>query len=398
MCKLTKDLILNLYSSTMRNGIFVFLISLFLASCGGNDGEKTELSDSFTVSLDTVMVDAGEEFIYLQENLWLSKLNPDRRYLINFNREDAIAEWIDLDELKLKKVLQFDKDGPNSIPQYTSGFLINEDENILFWNYRFYKIFDQNGQLVRDLELEKIASDLLSSSDIYPNQFFMDPENPSRTIGLFIKWEESKYLMIDFNLESGEFREIDLPQLEKIKEYKVDIVYDGNMAGSYGPGVYSTRVGCKIFLSTNTYNEVQVFDLETDSITVKTWDTPLLGARRAYLPPSQVDGQTGEIEEIVRNAESDITYGPLFWNPDEEKFYRFSHKNYFGEEKTEYGRYIPTRADVYLSVFSKDLNLIKEAFIPELIQEPKRHFVKDGQIWIFENIEDEVGFVRLSVE
>lgn len=52
----------------------------------------------------------------------------------------------------------------------------------------------------------------------------------------------------------------------------------------------------------------------------------------------------------------------------------------------------------FLSVFDKDFNLIAESLVPDLNKRPDKHFVKDSQIWIFENIDDEMGFIRLSVE
>ncbi len=398
MCKLTKDLILNLYSSTMRNGIFVFLIGLFLASCDGNEVEKSELSDSFTVTLDTVMVDSGEEFLYLQDNLFLSELDAEDGYLINFNRQEIGAERINLDELKLDYLIPLEKEGPNGIPQYISGFLLTPEEHIFIWNYGFYKIFDQEGKLVRDLELDKLAPEVLGGSEIYPSRFYLDPEDSNRLLGHFIKWEDKSYFLMDFDLESGSYTEIELPFFEKTQVYNTDILYEGNWMGSYGTGVYPFSNSDKIILSTNVLNEIQIFDLKRDTLYTKGWDTPLLGSKRGYLPPKEVDGQTDEIEEIRKMAESDISYGGFIYDKASKKYYRFSKKSYFGEEKDEYGSYVPTRSDVYLSVFDADLELLAEALVPELSQEPKRHFVKDGQIWMYLNVDDELGFVRLSVE
>jgi hypothetical protein len=382
----------------MRNGIFVFLIGLFLASCGGNEVEKSELSDSFTVSLDTVMVDAGEEFLFLQDNLFMSELSVDGSYLINFNRQEVGAERINLDDLKLDYLIPLEKEGPNGIPQYVSGFLLTPEEYIFIWNYRFYKIFDQKGQLIKDLELEKLAPELLGGSDIYPSRFYLDPKNPNRLIGHFVNWEDKSYFLIDFDLESSSYTEIELPFFEKTQVYNTDIMFDGRWMGSYGPGIYPTSTSEKVILATNVINEVQVFDFSMDSLYTKGWDTPLLGSKRTYLPPKEVDGQTGEIEEIRKLAEEDISYGPLVWDKEEQKFYRFSTKSYFGEEKDEYGSYVPTRSDVFLSVFDENLDLLGEALIPEMNSSPKRHFVKEGKIWIFENIEDELGFVRVTVK
>jgi hypothetical protein len=295
-------------------------------------------------------------------------------------------------------LIPLEKEGPNGIPQYVSGFLLTPEEYIFIWNYRFYKIFDQKGQLIKDLELEKLAPELLGGSDIYPSRFYLDPKNPNRLIGHFVNWEDKSYFLIDFDLESSSYTEIELPFFEKTQVYNTDIMFDGRWMGSYGPGIYPTSTSEKVILATNVINEVQVFDFSMDSLYTKGWDTPLLGSKRTYLPPKEVDGQTGEIEEIRKLAEEDISYGPLVWDKEEQKFYRFSTKSYFGEEKDEYGSYVPTRSDVFLSVFDENLDLLGEALIPEMNSSPKRHFVKEGKIWIFENIEDELGFVRVTVK
>jgi len=52
---------------------------------------------------------------------------------------------------------------------------------------------------------------------------------------------------------------------------------------------------------------------------------------------------------------------------------------------------------VYISIFDEELNLLAESLVPELKASPKRHFIKDGKFWIFENIEDELAFMRLEI-
>jgi hypothetical protein len=54
-------------------------------------------------------------------------------------------------------------------------------------------------------------------------------------------------------------------------------------------------------------------------------------------------------------------------------------------------------AKVVLSVYDFDLNVLGESELPQWNKIPKFHFVKDGKIWVFENIDDEMSFVRLSV-
>ena len=44
------------------------------------------------------------------------------------------------------------------------------------------------------------------------------------------------------------------------------------------------------------------------------------------------------------------------------------------------------------------MEMLAESIVPELKNIPQTYFVKDGAVWIFENMEDELGFVRLSID
>lgn len=55
-------------------------------------------------------------------------------------------------------------------------------------------------------------------------------------------------------------------------------------------------------------------------------------------------------------------------------------------------------AKVYITVYDKDFQLKAEGQLPEFQESPRFHFAKDGKIWIFQNIEDEMGFIRFTLE
>jgi hypothetical protein len=103
------------------------------------------------------------------------------------------------------------------------------------------------------------------------------------------------------------------------------------------------------------------------------------------------------LEGIIKKIKEDIVYNRFTWDDVEKRFFRFSTRERFGEEIDEFGRYTSIGADVFISIFDEDLNLLAESLVPELKAPPKRHFVKDGKIWIFENIGDELAFIRLGI-
>ncbi len=282
--------------------LFLFAIIPFLFSCGKTD-DMGEFSGEIKLSIDTVMVDAGEEFLSLNYDLNFSALSPDKSYLINLNPETHVAEKIDLNNLILSQKIQFEKEGPNGVGQRTVYFSILKDDRLLFRNYMFYKVFDQNAQLKEDLELEKIAPEYLGDSERYALQVYQSNDDPSRVIVFGLKWENYTYFILDMDLGNRTYTAKDLPVFEKGKEFRTNILYNGSPAGGYGPSIYSTLENGKIYFNMNAFNEIQIFDLESDSLYTKSWDTPLLGAKRTYIPPKEVEMNTGELKELQGRLE-----------------------------------------------------------------------------------------------
>ncbi|REG94693.1 DUF4221 family protein [Algoriphagus antarcticus] len=287
---------------------------------------------------------------------------------------------------------------PNGLSSNPRYFAFLTNQNLLFWTYKFYKTFDQNGQLIRDLELNKLADEYLEGTEYYPMRLFEDVNTPERILALVMHSKSGTNFILDFDLISQTFKKINLPELEKNSDYKVELLSDGRPTGGYGGAVSSYQFNGKIIYNTKAFNEVLVFDLKTDSLYVKKWDTPLLGYRRTYLPPKTVEFSSQEFKDMVRKSDEDISFGSLVWDDKNERYFRFSEKKHFSEELTDFGSYVSTGADVFLSVFDKDFNLISEYQIPELTHSIGVHFVKDGKIWMYENINDELAFVIMDVE
>jgi hypothetical protein len=297
----------------------------------------------------------------------------------------------------LEKKIQYEKEGPNGIGDYPQlSMLPNQD--LLVLNYRFHKIFDENGLLVRDLELAEIAEEYLAGTDYYPRTLYQDENNPDRFLGLITHWESNTEIILDFDLKNRSFKKVDLPDWDKNSERYVKILYEGSDAGGYGAGVNILYVNGELLVSSNAFNEVQVYDSERDTVYLKKWDTPLLGYMKEYIPPKTVEYTAGGIKDVERKIGEEISYGSFFWDEKNQRFFRFSDRKQFSDELTEYDTYVSTGAEVYLSIFDKKFNLFAEAQIPELTKSPNVHFAKDGSIWIFENIDDEMAFVVVEVE
>lgn len=204
--------------------------------------------------------------------------------------------------------------------------------------------------------------------------------------------------MLDVDTEKETFRKIELPELGKINEFAVDLVLEGNWVGNFGVSTSSLGNSDNILIMNNAFNEAYIFNTTLDSLFLNTWDGPLTGSKKTYLGPKEVEFHSSQHWEVSKKIDEDINYGSMLWDSENQRYFRLSFKQKFGEEKQESGAFKPVGAEVFLSVFDKDFNLIAESLVPDLNKRPDKHFVKDSQIWIFENIDDEMGFIRLSVE
>lgn len=66
----------------------------------------------FEITTDTVIVDPGQEILFLTWKLGLSTLSEDKKYLYNFNNQDFAIEQINLNSLKLEKNILSKKKAP----------------------------------------------------------------------------------------------------------------------------------------------------------------------------------------------------------------------------------------------------------------------------------------------
>lgn len=366
-------------------------------ACGEKKSSEKAPVTQLTFSLDTIMIDSGEEILYLRDNLWVSDISKDAKYLFNYNRKDAVMEKIDLDQQKLVGKILFEKEGPDCVGDYISDISITADESVVMWYYGLTSIFNQQAKLVRNLNFGKITSGEVSESDTFLHSIYENRENPDRFLGFYLQWKDQNYFLLDVDVKNETNRKIELPELNKIKEFSVDLLFDGQWVGNFGADVRPEAFMDKIIITNNSYNEAYIYDMRIDSLIMRNFNSVLFGNKKSYLPPKEVDFESSQRWDVDRKLKEDINFGSIHWDAANQRYLRLSYKEKFGEEMIENRGYQVIGAEVFLSVFDQEFNLIAESLVPELSKRPAKHFVKDGQIWIFENIDDEMAFIKLEI-
>lgn len=378
----------------------VILLALVVFGCGGSDkgGDSDEVRIDF--SLDTVMVNPGQEILFLNSGLNQAQLSPDKKYLYNFNHTDFSIEKINLDELKFEDKVALFKEGPNGVGQFFMGFIVLDDHSMLFRCYNQDNILDWNGNIKRKFDFKKVGNEGERISD--REHLFMptvNPEQPQVYFGLVANWQEKSTTMVVLDLEKDELKRIDLPLFEKTKAFEIEF-NDGQMGFAIGTEKYIKRAGEKLLISTEISSEVFLYDQLTGEMEHRTFESELTANEKKGKHPNKFSDRK-ELEGIYKRIHEEIGFHAFQWDDKSDVYYRFSSHAIFsdiGELNQNQVVPSPIGAKVYLTVYDKDLNQIAESRVPMLTKKPAFHFVKDGKIWIFENVEDEMGFVRLSVD
>ena len=160
-----------------------------------------------------------------------------------------------------------------------------------------------------------------------------------------------------------------------------------------GPVLYRTVFHDKVVISHSVANEVYMYDFEKDSVFYKDIKLNSIPGKKTGKYPKEVSSKAAFFETL-KDYGSEISFQKPIWDLENEVFYRFANTNIYKEID---GEWKAEEADVYLIILDKNFKVLAETKVESFRKIPRYHFVKDGKIWIFENIDDEMGFVRLSI-
>jgi hypothetical protein len=134
------------------------------------------------------------------------------------------------------------------------------------------------------------------------------------------------------------------------------------------------------------------YDTEMDSLFFRSYDSQLTANHKLKNYQLQHESDESFDEEYNRFLQ-EINFLAPFWDEKNQIFYRFSYQQIPTEDKIN----AELKWKVFLTALDKDLNLIGEIYVPQLTKVPAKHFSKDGKIWIFENIKDELAFQVIEI-
>jgi hypothetical protein len=373
----------------MKN-LSVFVLSLLIFSCGRNNPSESDYSD-FTISMDTVVVDSGDEIMMAATTHLSHYFNDNFSRLYFWDSRSHSTEIIDLDELKLLEKRPFEKEGPNGIVRFSNGLNILSNDKIGFSEWEKFSIANSKGEVVERIKLNEdwIIKDLKEKQNLRAD-IFLENERVIFNKVADLLHVSSRILKLDFRQQQVEW--IELPEFEKrdnfTLEFKPD---DGSFYAVIGPTLNLTKFKNQLIFTTDALNAIYKYDLETSALTFHQITNTLTENEKSGVYKNLVTTQ-GEFGENMDKINEEVTFSDLFWDDKNDVFYRFTSFNLPRVAKEKH------KSRVFISIINKDFEVIGEKEITEIVgQVPVAQFVKDGLIYCYINIDDELGYVRIKV-
>ncbi|MBS9524417.1 DUF4221 family protein [Litoribacter ruber] len=381
----------------MKYLIFILLV----ISCTQKSSETSDnYLEGMKFHLDTVIIDPGDEIVFLNHNLATSSLSMDKKYLYNFNPNDHTLEKISLDGYQLEEKIPFEREGPNGTGNFLGGFRMYDSNEFALQDLNGIALFALDGTRTKKVNYEGffLESNPLTSGGLAFVSTYLDRE-ASRLFALLDQRMDGKFALGVFDLEDYSYKTLPLSSFDAIYDNQFTLQF-GSSSVIFGPKMSMAMSGSRLIFSNQLSSELAIYDTQRDTTYLKEFDTQLTKNKKVNSYKQEFQSEEALEVEYTR-FHQEINYLPPFWDEKNSVFYRFSFQELPSKSTSDED----IRSEIYLSVLDKNFNLIGEALVPGLEKKPAKpfssffpkHFAKDGKIWIYENINDELGFVILRM-
>jgi hypothetical protein len=374
----------------------LYLGFLVLFSCGESEKVKpgsNHIFENFSYTVDTLMIDTKDEIINLSRGLGISSLSQDRKYLYQFDDANTLINAINLETLLLEKQYPFEREGPNGIGPLIFKMQVIDRDQVFMGGYNFsYGLYTLEGEKIKDISLnrndfeglEELEDDALRSRPSLSKDGKYMISLPRDREG-----KKLELLAVDLEKKSGKVRKISA--MEQALDYNLEFQI-GNTIHYYGDAISVSFFEDGALISNAANNKIYFYNLELDSLTLVEYDFALVPNQKEKSIKREVSSlEEFRIEEGI--VLTQITFGSLFYDQANKRFIRFGR--IWGTRPTEDQKW---KGEFFLFVFDQDLKLIGETKVEGIADIPISAFFKDGKLWSYVNVNDELGFAVFTFD
>ena len=370
---------------------YLFFSILLVLGCSSKENSNIPAPNSvqFSYEIDTVQIDAGEDFLFLKHSLLSSEVSKDKRTFFNVDELGSQLEIIDLDKLVLKEKVPFEREGPDGVgPEHISNFKTMENGNFAFFNIRQMTVLNPEMQKVSKNYFYPEAFDgdtLPGKAEIVPFVRSLNVDG-SQMAGFYDYFWENEILGIALiDLKTNHLKLIPTDKLDYLKDLVYTIEYENGSKSNSGEARSVNFFDNRLIIGTSAKNEVHIYDINSDSLSTKTYQSDFTSD---YKKGNYMSESNSDLALELKDLE--VYFGPLVYDELNKIFWRYSRESKSSNPENPDFIYV-------LTAFDQDFNQIHEEELNvDWTHKPTIKFIKDGMLYTYINLEDELAFVRLK--
>lgn len=155
---------------------------------------------------------------------------------------------------------------------------------------------------------------------------------------------------------------------------------------------FTTHLPGELILSTTAMSGVYRYNAQLDSVNffdIQHQTVPNAMDIAINKNPPDMAG----MEENRRKMEEHINYLQVHWDETREMYLRMGRKTFKGQTKED-----PTKFELFLFAYDKEFNVLGETMLEGLNANVYSYFLKEGKLWSYVNVDDELGFAVMDFE
>ena len=369
----------------MKKLLTISVLALFLACDEKPKSEEVSvveepknILENMTYSVDTVLVDTGDDFINFAFGLTTSP-SPDGKYFYLLDK-DLKLQKIDLEHLNLINSFSLEKDGPNS-PGHTFSFYALSDGGFFFPTLHRPSIISEQGLKIKNWNLDQ--DKLVEGFPVEPfslgNRVILDSKHLNLySLPMNIEARDYYFAVID-SLENRK-KMVELTAFKRAKKYLIRS--DAEQKGEF---LYLQQFNDLVLISCTVGNGTYIYDPDIDSLFYREFPHELVPLEKTGEVKNKV-GSRAEFEEELKKLTQKISYWSFLWDEKSQRYFRFASRAIGFDQEGWAKDY-----ELFFMAYSKDMELIGETRLEGLSKTPNGFF-KDGKLYSYVNVEDELGF------
>lgn len=198
-----------------------------------------------------------------------------------------------------------------------------------------------------------------------------------------------EFAVIDINTMEGSLMK--LPALDITLEFSL-ILTSKDMMQIYTEDIFYPDQNGRYFISSSATSDVYAYDPQVDSLLLHSPALQTVPKAKSDPPKQKQVTDRDQWNSEIQNISAQVKFSPLLWDETRDYFFRLA--------STTAG-VIPERKttnQVFLLAFDTNMKLVGETLIEGLKQIPEYPFFKNGKLWSYVNVEDELGFAIFTFD